>query len=138
MLWPRVMKIRQARDRLSNRGDHSSPIKSRMWPAMERRKMILAQALYLWRNRGNIEGRSRRPSHTGLPSLLFLSLACLPSRLFRAPPPLNAEPQIGDEHSQDNQPKSERFDHGVPGPNKLWAKSWVALIRKAMRSLSSS
>jgi hypothetical protein len=120
------MKIRQARDHLSNRADQSSPIKSLMWPVMERRKMILAQPLYLWGNGGNIEGGPRRMFQTSLPSLSFLSLASQPSCFFRAPPLLNAKAQIGYEHCQDDQPKSKKFEHGAPGLTSIGPNAGLA------------
>jgi hypothetical protein len=101
---------------------------------MERSKMILAQPLYLWRNGGNIKGYAWGVLHTRYP---LLSL-CQPSRVFRAPAPLNAGAKIGNEHGQHDQPKREGIKNGELGHNDYRAKRRVGLIRKARRSLSSS
>ena len=84
--------------------------------------MILAQPLYPRRDGGNIEGRPRRVSCASLSSLF------VKARIFRAQPALDADAQVKDEHSQDDQPECRRIEHKAPRTNKCPAKNWVGLI----------
>jgi hypothetical protein len=100
MLRSSASEIREAGDHPSRCSHQSGSVKRTTW-SRTRRKVILAQPLYLRRNRPNLESGSRK-----------LFLAGTPPCLFCAQAKPNAHTQISDEDRQDEQPECERIEHG--------------------------